>query len=168
MAVDNRIPTVLFSLEKEEGDIVKDLLPIQFSRYTDNIAGLATASEEEWDKVKDEIITLSKTPLFIDYSIEVSVGEMNAMAQIIISEEKVRVIIIDGIYLLEEENVSQQMRIPSTKIMKCEMDFEKGSVIVDETSMKVKVNSTKKYNTDYGWVVVIYMDLINIVNTEKI
>lgn len=90
------------------------------------------------------------------------------MAKIIISEEKVRVIIIDGIYLLEEENVSQQMRIPSTKIMKCEMDFEKGSVIVDETSMKVKVNSTEKYNTDYGWVVVIYMDLINIVNTEKI
>ncbi len=36
---------------------------------------------------------------------------MNAMAKIIISEEKVRVIIIDGIYLLEEENVSQQMRI---------------------------------------------------------
>ena len=57
--------------------------------------------------------------------------------------------------------LSQQMRIPSTKNMKCEMDFEKGSVLVDETSMKVKVNATKKYNTDYGWVVVIYMDLIN-------
>lgn len=57
--------------------------------------------------------------------------------------------------------LSQQMRIPSTKIMKCEMDFEKSSILVDETSMKVKVNATKKYNTDYGWVVVIYMDLIN-------
>ena len=41
------------------------------------------------------------------------------------------------------------------------MDFDKGSVFVDEITMKVKVNATKKYNTDYGWVVVIYMDLIN-------
>lgn len=57
--------------------------------------------------------------------------------------------------------LSQQMRIPSTKIMKCEMDFDKGSVFVDEITMRVKVNATKKYNTDYGWVVVIYMDLIN-------
>ncbi|MBP3256826.1 MAG: hypothetical protein J6M23_02345 [Bacteroidales bacterium] len=57
--------------------------------------------------------------------------------------------------------LSQQMRIPSTKIMKCDMDFEKGSILVDETSMKVRVNATKKYNTDYGWIVVIYMDLVN-------
>jgi hypothetical protein len=28
-----------------------------------------------------------------------------------------------------------------------------------DTQMAVKVNSTKKYNTDTGWVVVIYMDM---------
>lgn len=32
--------------------------------------------------------------------------------------------------------LSQQMRIPSTKNMKCEMDFEKGSILVDETSIE--------------------------------
>lgn len=32
LAVDNRIPTVLFSLEKEEGDIVKDLHQITKNR----------------------------------------------------------------------------------------------------------------------------------------
>jgi len=57
--------------------------------------------------------------------------------------------------------VSQQMRIPSVRISKCEMDFKNGTVIVDQTTMKVKVNDTKKYNTNYGWVVVIYMDLVN-------
>lgn len=57
--------------------------------------------------------------------------------------------------------VSQQMRIPSVRISKCEMDFKNGTVIVDQTTMKVKVNATKKYNTNYGWVVVIYMDLVN-------
>lgn len=57
--------------------------------------------------------------------------------------------------------LSQQMRIPSTKIMKCEMDFEKGIVTVDNKEMRIKVNATKKYDTDRGWVVVIYTDMVD-------
>ena len=57
--------------------------------------------------------------------------------------------------------LSQQMRIPSTQIMKCEMDFEKGTVTVDNNEMRIKVNATKKYDTDRGWVVVIYTDLVD-------
>ena len=57
--------------------------------------------------------------------------------------------------------LSQQMRIPSVQITKCEMDFEKGTVTVDNKEMRIKVNTTKKYDTDRGWVVVIYTDLID-------
>ena len=57
--------------------------------------------------------------------------------------------------------VSQQMRIPSTQISKCDMDFGKGTVVIDQTTIKVKVNATKKYTTAHGWVVVIYVDLVN-------
>ena len=57
--------------------------------------------------------------------------------------------------------LSQQMRIPSVQITKCEMDFEKGTITVDNKEMRIKVNATKKYDTDHGWVVVIYTDLIN-------
>ena len=109
LAVDNRVPTVLFSLEKKEDDIVRDLLTILFSRYTDNIAGLATAPQEEWDKAKNGIITLSKAPLFIDDSPDLSIDEMHTLAKVIISEGKVRVFIIDGIHLLEEENPIKQL-----------------------------------------------------------
>lgn len=66
-------------------------------------------------------------------------------------------------YVSYEEHaiLSQQMRIPSTQIMKCEMDFEKGTVTVDNKEMRIKVNTTKKYDTDRGWVVVIYTDLVD-------
>ena len=57
--------------------------------------------------------------------------------------------------------LSQQMRIPSVQITKCEMDFEKGTVTVDNKEMRIKVNATKKYDTDRGWVVVIYTDLVD-------
>ena len=66
-------------------------------------------------------------------------------------------------YVSYEEHaiLSQQMRIPSVQITKCEMDFEKGTVTVDNKEMRIKVNATKKYDTDRGWVVVIYTDLID-------
>lgn len=57
--------------------------------------------------------------------------------------------------------LSQQMRIPSVQITKCEMDFEKGTVTVDNKEMRIKVNATKKYDTDRGWVVVIYTELVD-------
>ena len=109
LAVDNRVPTVFFSLEKKEDDIVRDLLTILFSRCTDNIAGLATAPQEEWDKAKNGIITLSKAPLFIDDSPDLSIDEMRSLAKVIISEGKERLFIIDGIHLLEEDNPIKQL-----------------------------------------------------------
>ena len=109
LAVDNRVPTVLFSLEKKEDDIVREHLTILLSRYTDNIPGLATAPQEEWDKVIEGIVTLSKAPLFIDDSPVLSIDEMRSLAKVIISEGKERLFIIDGIHLLEEENPIKQL-----------------------------------------------------------
>ncbi len=57
--------------------------------------------------------------------------------------------------------LSQQMRIPSVEITKIDMDFEKGIVIAKEIEMKIKVNGCKKYDTDRGWVVVVYVDLVD-------
>lgn len=54
--------------------------------------------------------------------------------------------------------LSRQMRMPTTEVAKFEMDFEKGTIIIDTQVMKVKVNATKKYATNEGWVVVLYMD----------
>ena len=57
--------------------------------------------------------------------------------------------------------LSQQMRIPSVEITKIDMDFEKGIVTAKEIEMKINVNGCKKYDTDHGWVVVVYVDLVN-------
>lgn len=57
--------------------------------------------------------------------------------------------------------VSQQMRIPSVEITKIDMDFDKGTVTVKDTEMKIKVNGCKRYEADHGWTVVVYVDLVN-------
>ena len=62
--------------------------------------------------------------------------------------------------------LSQQMRIPSTKSMKCDMDYEKGVITIDDNTWEVKVNATKKYDDDHSWTVVIYMDMLE--NGDKL
>ena len=62
--------------------------------------------------------------------------------------------------------LSQQMRIPSTKIMKCDMDYEKGVISIDDNTWDVKVTATKKYEDDNSWTVVIYMDMLE--NGDKL
>ena len=57
--------------------------------------------------------------------------------------------------------LSTQMQMPSTEITKVEFDFEKNTVSIGGTPNRIKVTSTKKYNTDHGWVVVIYADMID-------
>lgn len=43
--------------------------------------------------------------------------------------------------------------LPPVQITKCEMDFEKGTVTVDNKEMRIKVNAIKKYGIidKNGW-----------------
>lgn len=55
--------------------------------------------------------------------------------------------------------LSEEQFLPMMQVAKCVLDFENGLITAMDKPMAVKVNSTKKYSTDKGWVVVIYMDL---------
>ena len=57
--------------------------------------------------------------------------------------------------------LSQQMRIPSVEITKIDMDFEKGTVTVKDTQLKVKNTGCTRYEADHGWKVAVYMELVN-------
>ena len=61
--------------------------------------------------------------------------------------------------------LSTEIRVPTFEVTICEMDFEKGIITVDETKMNVKVLSTKKYEDDFGWTIVIYME--NVKSKDK-
>lgn len=63
--------------------------------------------------------------------------------------------------------LSQQMRIPSVEITKCDMAFEKGTVTVKDNEMKMKVNGCKKYDTDYGWSLHNSLDTSNCIDALK-
>lgn len=57
--------------------------------------------------------------------------------------------------------VSEQVRIPSVEVTKIDMDFEKGTITVKDSEMKIKVTDCKRYEADHGWKVVVYVDMVN-------
>ena len=108
-AVDNSIPTIYYSLDKKEEYLVSILLNKLCSQYTKNVASLSAAMQKEWDSIQDGIIRLSKSPLYIDDSTDLTIDMIYTLERVAISEKKERLIIIDGIHLLEEENPNQRL-----------------------------------------------------------
>ena len=108
-AVDNSIPTIYYSLDKKEEYLVSILLNKLCSQYTKNVASLSAAMQKEWDSIQDGIIRLSKSPLYIDDSTDLTIDMIYTLERVAISEKKERLIIIDGIHLLEEENPIQRL-----------------------------------------------------------
>ena len=108
-AVDNSIPTIYYSLDKKEEYLVSILLNKLCSQYTKNVASLSAAMQKEWDSIQDGIIRLSKSPLYFDDSTDLTIDMIHTLERVAISEKKERLIIIDGIHLLEEENPIQRL-----------------------------------------------------------
>ena len=79
-------------------------------------------------------------------------GKMYIEAMVILSTPR---------YVSYEDHaiLSEDQRIPMMQVTKCVLDFEQGTITAMEKPMAVKVNAAKKYSTDRGWVVVIYMDM---------
>ena len=63
-------------------------------------------------------------------------------------------------YISYEEHaiISQDMSIPVVEVTKIVFDFENGIINMNDKDHKVKVTSVKKYETDMGWQVVLYID----------
>lgn len=70
-------------------------------------------------------------------------------------------------YISYEEHaiISQDMSIPVVEVTKIVFDFENGIINMNDKDHKVKVTSVKKYETDMGWQVVLYIDFLD--ETDK-
>lgn len=66
-------------------------------------------------------------------------------------------------YVSYEEHaiLSSRAKYPVTEIIRVDLDFENNYIRIGDETSPIKVTATKKYNTNYGWVVVIYANLLN-------
>ena len=64
--------------------------------------------------------------------------------------------------------ISQEMSIPVIEVTKVIFDFENNIINLNEKDHKIKVTSIKKYLTDDGWNVVLYIDFLEEVDKYEL
>ncbi len=104
LAVDNNIPTAVFSLEASSGQIAGRLLS--------NILGIdgtrlqkGDISQDEWSMIDGIRERMDRCPLYIDDDPSLSILDLAAKSRKLVAEKDVRMIIIDCLQLMRADGM---------------------------------------------------------------
>lgn len=101
MAVEHNIPVALFSLEMAETQLVKRILVSETGLESSKIWGAKKFRDpEDWKLFNERITRLSRAPLWIDDTSNISIYEFRAKARRLVHVHKVKLIIIDYLQLM--------------------------------------------------------------------
>lgn len=100
ITVEHNIPVAFFSLEMSSKQLVKRLMISETGLQADKIKGGRKLEEYEWRQLNDRINALSKAPLYIDETPSLSIYEFRSKARRLVSNQQVKLIIIDYLQLM--------------------------------------------------------------------
>ena len=101
MAVEHNIPVALFSLEMAETQLVKRILVSETGLESSKIWGAKKFRDpDDWKLFNERITRLSRAPLWIDDTSNISIYEFRAKARRLVHVHKVKLIIIDYLQLM--------------------------------------------------------------------
>ena len=98
-AVDNKLPTVVFSLEMSRSEITQRLLSAESGVYLDNLRHGRTPNQE-WGKVVARLGDINAAPLFIDDSPNMALMEIRAKCRRLKQLHGLKLVIIDYLQLM--------------------------------------------------------------------
>lgn len=66
-------------------------------------------------------------------------------------------------YVSYEEHAifSEQISLPMIEVTKVRMDFENNKLYIKDEENKIQVSGCKKYSESFGWVVVVYFQIVD-------
>lgn len=115
VAVANGIPVGIFSLEMSAQQLIDRMLATEAHVDSWKLRTGKLTNEEDFDRIRDALGTLSKAPVFIDDTPGTNILTMRAMARRLKSEKKLGLIIVDYLQLMtptqskNNDNVVQQI-----------------------------------------------------------
>ena len=99
-ALNNKTPTVIFSLEMSTQQLVDRLLAAQSKVNAWNLRTGNLSSENEFTKIRDSLDSLSKAPIFVDDLAGNSIIRMRSVCRRIRAEHGLGLIIVDYLQLM--------------------------------------------------------------------
>ncbi len=106
-AVDNGIPTAIFSLEMSKEQLALRMLCSE-AMVDSNKVRTGFLSKEDWPRLITAAGNLSEAPLFIDDTPALSVLEMRAKARRLKSDQNIGLVIVDYLQLMQGKNAERR------------------------------------------------------------
>jgi len=141
-ALNNKIPTVIFSLEMSTQQLVDRLLAAQSKVNAWNLRTGNLSSENEFAKIRDSLDSLSKAPIFVDDLAGNSIVRMRSVCRRIRAEHGIGLIIVDYLQLMSTsknyDNMVNQVTEISRSLKALAKEFDVPVLALSQLSRAVE------------------------------
>jgi len=100
LAVDKKIPVVIFSLEMSKEQLAQRLLCSR-ARISSHLMRTGRLADDQWTNLSIAVGPLSEAPIFIDDTPSMTVLEMRAKARRLKTRENIGLVVIDYLQLIQ-------------------------------------------------------------------
>lgn len=100
MTVEHHEPVAIFSLEMSDTQLIKRIMVSETGITPDKMNGVKKMSEAEWKQFNESLVRLESAPLWIDDTPSLSIFEFRSKARRLVTNNHVKLIIIDYLQLM--------------------------------------------------------------------
>lgn len=148
VACKSNIPVGIFSLEMSAQSLVDRFISSEAHVDSWKLRTGRISSEQEFQRIRDALDTLSKSPLFIDDEPTNNIMQMRAMARRLQAEQGLGLIIVDYIQLMmprfRAESAVQQMTEISRSLKALARELEVPVLAISQLSRAVESRHDKR------------------------
>ncbi len=106
VAVSQRMPVLIFSLEMSRGQLFNRLLSLESKVNSQNIR-TGRLTEDEWNRIGEGADTVGSSPIYIDDTPGITVGELRSKCRRHKLEHNIKLVIIDYLQLMTSKGRSE-------------------------------------------------------------
>lgn len=99
VAVSQKMPVLIFSLEMSQGQLFNRLLSLESKVNSQNIR-TGRLTEDEWNRIGEGADTVGSSPIYIDDTPGITVGELRSKCRRHKLEHNIKLVIIDYLQLM--------------------------------------------------------------------
>ncbi len=106
VAVSEKLPVLIFSLEMSDGQLFRRLLSLESKVNSQNIR-TGRLSEDEWNRIGEGADMVGSSPIYIDNTPGITVGELRSKCRRHKLEHDIKLVIIDYLQLMTSKGRSE-------------------------------------------------------------
>lgn len=114
-AVSRKVPTAIFSLEMSRIQLVNRILSMN-AKVDAHAMRIGQIKDEEWSRVAESMSMIGDSPLFIDDTSGISIGELRSKCRKLKTEKNLGLVIIDYLQLMSSGRRTESRQLEISEI----------------------------------------------------